>query len=685
MPLSVSSTPSTQDHDAGGGATEARSRLTPGMVAGACAALGPAALTAYLAFRSGGYFAGAPAIVAVVLAIALVLRLMLAEKPFEGFGPAMVWATVGLGGFAVWTLASAFWSDAPAQALIAFDRALMYWLALVLFGSFGWRSERLLWAVRILAATIFAVAVLSLITRILPHVHSIPVGFAKDRLSYPISYWNGLGVFLAVGLVLLCGLATRDEEPIWSKALASAAVPILAATMYFTFSRGAIGALVIGIAALVLLTFRRGSITAAIAIAPPTAVAVVLCLGTHVLSTEHYEAARGITEGHHLTWQLIACAVGAAAIRLALLPVDGMLAKLEVSDVARRRAWLVFAGAAVIVAFCFVLAFSGKISSGFEKFTESNGIADTGELQGRLTNFNNNGRIAQWHLALDTFSKQPFHGSGAGTFARSWAKESNKPSRIIDSHSLYLGVMAELGLVGILLLLMAMLAILVTAARRIFSPDRVLQATVFAALLTWAIHAGFDWDWQLTATGFFFFALGGMAIAAKPGEGSSEASTTWAPAITGRTARLALSVGCLVLVVTPALMAISQGKLDAAVRKFGEGNCGGASHEALSAIHVLSVRPDPYQVIGFCDMIEGQDALAVSMLETAVKRDEGEWESWYGLAVVQAAAGEDPRAAAKKAYELAPHEPLAQEGKGLFGKGNPKKWKRRAETARLPI
>lgn len=164
-----------------------------------------------------------------------------------------------------------------------------------------------------------------------------------------------------------------------------------------------------------------------------------------------------------------------------------------------------------------------------------------------------------------------------------------------------------------------------------------------------------------------------MAIAAKPEEKREAAARV--PMLSGRTARLALSVGCLALVVTPALVAISQGKLDSSVRKFDEGNCGGASREALSAIHVLSVRPDPYQVIGFCDMIEGQDALAVSMLETAVKRDEGEWESWYGLAVVQAAAGQDPRAAALKADELAPNEPLAEEGNDLFTEGNPKIWK----------
>ncbi len=126
----------------------------------------------------------------------------------------------------------------------------------------------------------------------------------------------------------------------------------------------------------------------------------------------------------------------------------------------------------------------------------------------------------------------------------------------------------------------------------------------------------------MPATGFFIFGLGGMAIAARPrdeeGAVGDDAgpSSSWLPRVPGRTGRLALGIGCLVLVITPALVAISQGMLDSAVAKFKEGNCGGASYEALDSIHVLSVRPDPYQVIGFCDMREGQDQFAVSLLET---------------------------------------------------------------------
>jgi Flp pilus assembly protein TadD len=97
------------------------------------------------------------------------------------------------------------------------------------------------------------------------------------------------------------------------------------------------------------------------------------------------------------------------------------------------------------------------------------------------------------------------------------------------------------------------------------------------------------------------------------------------------------------------------------------------------------VRPEPYQVLGFCDSRAGENKLAISMLRTAVAHDSGEWESYYGLALVQAAAGQDPRVAARRAFELAPHEPLAAEAVQKFRTNDPRKWERRALSARLPI
>jgi hypothetical protein len=658
----------------------ARSWLTPLLTA--LVVCGPAAVTAYLAFRSGGFFAGAPAIVAVVLGVALTLRLVLAENPFEGFGPALVAAATALGCFAIWTLLSSIWSHAPAQAMIEFDRVLMYWLALVLFGSIGWTRERFVWALRILAAAMTVVAIMALITRIAPGIHSIPPSLENYRLSYPLTYWNALGLFVAVAVLLCAGLATRSEENPIAQSLAAAAIPILAATLYFTFSRGSIGVLLVGAVVFVLIAARRDLIPAGLAVVPPAAVAVLLCVGTDVLSTGSYGAPKGVAEGKTLAWELIGLAVAAGVLRFALRPLDRRLAAIEISAATKRRNWIAFVVTAAIVIVVGAVAVDApqKISHGFHSFTATKAPVDPEALQDRLTNLNSNGRLAQWELAVEKFGEHPLDGTGAGTFARLWAKEGSGHFKVINAHSLYLEMLSELGLPGIVFLGVAIIAIFVGIAGRVRGPDRVLYAALFAASLAWALHAAVDWDWEMPATGFFFFALGGMAIAARQGEDSG-----WEPRAPGRMTRVALGIGCLVLVVSPALMAISQGLLNSAVRSLQAGNCGEASHEALDAIHVLSVRPDPYQVLGFCDSRRGEHQLAVQMLETAVDRDPGEWESYYGLALVKGAAGEDPRPDARKAYELAPHEILAEEAVELFHTNDPQKWRRRATQARLPI
>jgi O-antigen ligase len=682
MPLSVNQTASVEaeSREIAGGRPS-----TATLISGGLAAAGPGAITVYLAFRSGGFFAGAPAIVAVVLGVALMLRIMLAERPFEGFGPTLVCAAVGLGLYTVWTLLSALWSHAPAQAMIEFDRALMYWLALVLFGSFGWTRERLLWAVRLLALGMFIVALLGLITRVLPEVHSLGASLENSRLSYPLSYWNGVGIFTAVAIIITLGLATRREEPPVSRALAAAAMPILVATLYFTFSRGAVLALVIGIPVFIVCAMRRELIPTALAILPPVAVAVLLCLGTGDLSSAHYAGPTGVSEGKTLTWELVGLAVAAAALRTLLIPLDRRLDRIEISAERRRRAWIT--SAAVIVVAIVVVGVAvdapSRISSGWDSFTGNKTLKDPRELQDRFTTLSNNGRVVQWETGLDNFARHPLLGSGAGTYGQVWAKEGSAEFRIVNAHSIYFETMSNLGAPGLIFLLVGLFSLLIGLLIRVRGPDQVIYASIFAAALTWMLHAGYDWDWELPATGFFLFSLGATAISARP-EGDSKAAS-WSPPVPTRIVRVAMGIGCLALIVSPALVALSQGYLNSAVRNLQASDCPAATRDALDSIHVLSVRPEPYQVLGFCDSRAGEGELAIQMLQTAVARDPDEWESYYGLALVQAVAEQDPRAAAAKAHELAPHELSTLELVEKFETKDPQKWKRRALRTRLPI
>src|SRR3954470_19387853 len=90
---------------------------------------------AWLGFRAGGFFPGQVGLVGSLLAVGLILRTTLAERPFEGFSAALALAFGAVAGLGVWTLASATWSHAPARALSEFDRTLLYSLVLLLTGS----------------------------------------------------------------------------------------------------------------------------------------------------------------------------------------------------------------------------------------------------------------------------------------------------------------------------------------------------------------------------------------------------------------------------------------------------------------------------------------------------------------------------------------------------------------------
>ena len=98
-----------------------------------------------------------------------------------------------------------------------------------------------------------------------------------------------------------------------------------------------------------------------------------------------------------------------------------------------------------------------------------------------------------WHVAWHEFELNPVLGSGAGTFERYWLLYRPVGSFARDAHSLYLETLAELGPIGLVLLLAALgLPLLVLRGRR----DPML-ATAAAGYVAYLVHTGVDWDWEL--------------------------------------------------------------------------------------------------------------------------------------------------------------------------------------------
>jgi O-antigen ligase len=115
-------------------------------------------------------------------------------------------------------------------------------------------------------------------------------------------------------------------------------------------------------------------------------------------------------------------------------------------------------------------------------------------------------RPAYWSAALSDASTHPVLGSGAGSFDDYWLEHRPIPAYVQDAHSLYLETAAELGVVGLVLLGSALLVPLASSLAMRRKPHVPVAA---AAYVTFLVHAGLDWDWEMPAT-----TLAGLACAA---------------------------------------------------------------------------------------------------------------------------------------------------------------------------
>lgn len=645
---------------------------------GVVVALLPGALVVGLAFQSGGFLPGPVALTAALLAVGLMIRLTIGVRPWGAISAGFAAGAAALGLLAAWTLLSAAWSDAPARAITEYDRALLYLLGFLVVGSLGRTPDRLRWAVRGLALAAFVVCLCGLATRLAPDVWTIATVAAEDRLNYPLGYWNALGLLAAIGMLLAFALTCDDREHAVVRVLAAAALPVLGPTLLLTFSRGAVAAGAIGLLVVLVAGRPRAVLGGALVAVPAVTVAVMSAYGAELLASEHPTTASAAAQGHDVALVVAACALLAAVARAALLRFDRRVAALRAPAALRRPATVASAAlmlVAGVVAVALTVDAPTVLDRQYERFVEGSSIKRQ-SLRGRLTNPDNNGRIQQWRVALDAFSAEPLHGRGAGTYALEWERERPENYQLEDAHSLYVEVLGELGVVGLLLLVTALLLVLGGFAARARGPDRVVGGALLGAGTAWTLNAAVEWSWEMPVITLWLFALGGLALAAP-----ADVLPTRTVPIAGR---VLMALGCLALALVPAQVFRSEGPLRESARAFARGDCATAIDRALRSTEALGVRPEPFIVLGYCDVRVGRTDLAVRALQNAVQRDPDNWEAHYGLALVRAADGRDPRPQLRVAQRLNPLEPLVFRATRLFDTDDPRNWRRRAAAARLP-
>jgi hypothetical protein len=614
--------------------------MSAGLGRSALALIVTLGMTTALAFVNGGYDATSWGWSAV--ALLWVAGLVIALSADMQLSRLEVAALLGFTGVLTWTLLSNLWTLSPTRSVLDGERALVYVSGLVTLLLIGRRTNYGTLLVGVWAATALVCAY-SLLTRLFPNRLGVIDPVAGYRLSEPIGYWNGLGVFAAVGALLALGLAARARSTAF-RAVAAASLLCLIPTIYFTFSRGAWIALGLGLAATIVLDLRRLQFLATVvALLPSTALAVVLAYRSPALSRVQPSPHEAAVAGHRLAfWIILLAAVNAiAAIVLVFAEqrtnVSGRARKVFASLLAA----LLLAGLGVVFA-----NFGSPVTiarNGWDAFAAPP-PAVTGSLNKRLFSLSGSGRLPQWRVAVRQFEQNPWVGSGAGTYELYWQRYRPFVGQVRDAHNLYLETLGELGVVGLALLVVGLAPPLYAAVR---ARGRALVPAALGGYIAYLTHAIVDWDWELAAVTFAALACGAaILVAARSDTAAGLVSTRI------RVSGVALTLPFVVFAVVGLVGNEATGSAKSAASR---GDWRRVATKTRTAHRWAPWSAVPLQLRAEAELAQGRLTVAQRDFKRAVAKDSHDWSLWFELA--QASNGAARRQALREARRLNPRSP----------------------------
>jgi O-Antigen ligase len=621
-----------------------RERIRRLSAAGTASSLGPAALVVGIVVgvsaAEGGYYETTWGWLGVGLAWLTAVGVIVEPRLRLG-RLALLWLG-GLCGLLAWIALSALWSEAVEQALREAQRALLYPL-----GALGALLLLRRCSVQVLlgslSAAITLVSAYGLATRLFPD-ELRTTGISSYRLYEPLGYWNALGIFAAMGALLALGFAARGRT-LAARALAGAALPLLVATLYFTYSRGGWIALGVGLLCALALDPRRlQSFTAVLILAPWPALAVWLASRPDPLNRSGFSLGEVSSAGQRYALVVVGLAAAAGATSALIALAERRLRFARPVRLAYGAGILLLAVAALAAIF---VRYGGPVTlteRGWSSFKSPPASATPdAPLNERLFSVSSGARYHQWRVAYEGYREHPWVGAGAGGYEALWYRERPFPLKVRDAHGLYFEAAAELGTVGAVLVLLALVPPLAAgvAARR----EPLLFAAA-GAYFAYLVHAGVDWDWEMPAVTLTALACGAALVAS--------ASRSQAPALSAR-ARYAAAAAIVGVGVFAFAGLVANTALEAAEDAVAAEDWRRAETKARRAMDWAPWSSRPRALLAAVQLERGQRVAARGSLREAIAKNQRDWRLWLELARIHEGAGR--RAALAEARRLNPFGP----------------------------
>ena len=541
-----------------------------------------------LGAANGGYFPSEWGLAALGFLLGAAAALIVRERVALGGLDLALWSALAL--LLGWTLLSAVWAPSPTQPVLEAERTFVY-LAAALCASLVLARATASACVAGVAAGAGAVA-----------VYALAVATPGEQLAQPIGYSNSLAIICVLGLV------TAARSGIAGAAL----MPALATALYLTFSRGSVAALVAGVLVLAALDRRRFQL---LALAPAPLVSVAAAM-----------RAAGVP---------VLALVGATLLNVLL---QRLAPRFEPGARARRAVGIALAAAAVAVAAAALV----RIGNPVDAFTAPLPPGG-GDLGGRFASVSGNFRADFWGVAWSAVEDEPLLGIGAGEYGRRWLLERPTSFHVRDAHNLYLETLAELGPLGLVLLLAVLAAPLAALVRVRAAPAAAPAAGAYVAFLA---HAAVDWDWEVPAVTATGLVCGAVLVAL---------ARNAAPLPLSLSRRL-FGLGALAPLLAAAAVAHAGNRaLAAANDAIGRADAPEALAQARRARTWTPWSHRPWQRIGQAQLLARRPDRAHAAFGEALERDDEDWSVWYDVAA--ATEGAARRSALARATALNPRSP----------------------------
>jgi hypothetical protein len=617
-------------------------------------------------------------VLTLVSAVLLAAVLMTGRRARRAYG---VWPALLLLGFALLSAISIVWSVQPDASWSDAGRLLCYAAvfaaALSLTRVVPERWPAILGAIALSSVVICGYA---LLTKCLPDHFEAANKFA--RLYEPYGYWNALGLTAAMGAISCMWLGARRAGHALLSALSYPAMGVLLLTLVLAYSRGALLALAIGLVAWFCLVPLRLRGAAVLLAGGLTAGAIAAWdFSEHALSSEGVALAQRTSAGHELGALVLAML---ALLTLVGIGVTFATARRAPSALLRRRAGgsLLALVAVLIVAFFGALAAShrgltGSISHAFHTLTNTH--ATVPNTPGRLTAVASV-RAQYWREAIKVFQAKPLLGAGADGYEIARLRYRTTSIAVKHAHNFILQTMADLGVVGLALVLLLLAAWMAAAGRathplnrrwpswseiragtrpawrplpagepRGYSPERIGMLSMTCVVVVFGVHSLIDWTWYVPGDAIVALIcagwLAGRGPLGRPTRARSrrEALASGPPATRTRPAPIGV-VAALATIALALLAAWSQWQPERSED---------AREEALA-------------------LVASHPRAALAAARTAVSRDPLSADALLVLADIQSAQGEmaQARATLRRAVRLQPSNPQTWLALGRFDLSN---------------